>query len=614
MVLLSSLAMHPARSRSTRHAPPSSSDPKYPSTLGYSHTNGYFYSPSHSEESPSLSKGFIPTPTSSSQQPFKGRRNSGPTAPHSSTMTSPVTSPGVYSSLTSLDTWSPSTVSVASLLAHSADMHSKSNGSSSNSSNKNSSSSSSNNSAFILQVNGDVPRSRAWGSDTTGIYSASSATPSAVMPATSGSGSAFDGAPLRERSLRRSVSADPNSRDREQQYFPTARPLGSPRQDPGIPRVCSDGDLLESEYVTLDYTYTGAGAGREGSRDSVHGGGYSSDNAAPFSSLSPSSSSPPDSGQYYRRYYSDENNYYYVNGYSSGYVSNGSCSSRSGSGSTGSLQRSGTLPTSSPMRNRTMSVERVWAHPRSTASMDRGWGTPPRKKSSQTLQTVAENFVQGMNPGKSILKNGGGSNCNNNNNGSGTNTPRSANSSRRSSVASRQGTNGSLDSSSIISSDFANSEPSRAPTTNTPLHSILVKPRNFSQSVRGPRSSSRGSSSKHKEHPNRLRLRSKSLSDLRQDNDATANGSGASGCYSDDEDGDDFGFLSHPLHAGTVSVVSRASAAMHKAKSASGTSSPSHRLLPRRWRTRGKSSTASAHPAQPMWTPEVSDYVYRGVA
>ena len=176
------------------------------------------------------------------------------------------------------------------------------------------------------------------------------------------------------------------------------------------------------------------------------------------------------------------------------------------------------------------------------------------------------------------------------------------------------GTNGSLDSSSIISSDFANSEPSRAPTTNAPLHSILVKPRNFSQSVRGPRSSSRDSSSKHKEHPNRLRLRSKSLSDLRQDNDATANGSGASGCYSDDEDGDDFGFLSHPLHAGTVSVVSRASAAMHKAKSASGTSSPSHRLLPRRWRTRGKSSAASAHPAQPMWTPEVSDYMYRGVA
>ena len=264
MVLLSSLAMHPARSRSTRHAPPSSSssssDPKYASPLGYSHTNGYFYSPSHSEDSPSLSKGFSPAP--SSQQPFKGRRNSGPAAPHSSTMTSPVTSPGVYSSLSSLDTWSPSTVSVASLLAHSADMHSKSNGSSSsnNSNNKNSSSSSSNNSAFILQVNGDVPRSRAWGSDTTGIYSASSATPSAVMPATSGSA----GASPRERSLRRSVSADPNSRDREQQYFPTARPLGSPRQDPGIPRVCSDGDLLESEYVTLDYTYTGAGAGRGG--------------------------------------------------------------------------------------------------------------------------------------------------------------------------------------------------------------------------------------------------------------------------------------------------------------------------------------------------------------
>ena len=580
MVLLSSLAMHPVRSRSTRHAPPSSSssDPKYPSPVGYPHTNGYFYSPSHSEDAPSLAKGF--SPSASLHQPSRGRRNSGPT-PFSPTMTSPLTSPGVYSSLTSLDVWSPTTVSVASLLAHAGDKHNKINGSTITTTTNNNG-----NDAFV-NVNGGGPRPAGeWGSDTpnysfSSSFSSSCAATSAVVP--------------KDRSLRRSVSADPNSRDREQHYFPSSRPLGSPHEDPGIPRVCSDGDLLESEYVTLDYTYKPT---RDGSKDSVIRGSYS-DNAAQF----PSS----ESGNY-RRYYSDESNYYYVNGYSSGYVSNGSCSSRSGSGSTGSLQRSGTLPTSSAMRNRTMSAERLWTHHRATSSADRGWGTPPRKKSSQTLQTVAENFVQGTNPGKSILKNGNSNN--NNNNGSGTNTPRSASSSRRSSITSRQGVNGSQDSCSIISSDFANNEPSRVPTTPTPLQGILVKHNNFSQSLShtagGIRSSSRSSSSKHKEHPNRLRLRSKSLSDLRLDNDATAS-NGASGCYSDDEDGDDFGFLSHPSHAGTGSaVVSRAPTAMHKAKSAGGTSSPSHRLLPRRWRTRGKTSSTAAHPAQPMWTPEVS--------
>ncbi|KAK7097111.1 rho GTPase-activating protein 6-like [Littorina saxatilis] len=774
MVLLSSLAMHPVRSRPpTRDALSTSSPhPGYPTTpvAGYPHSNGYFYSPSHSSDTPEHTQ--------------KGRRFSGPNlggsvAMTSSHVTSPVTSPGVYSSLNNLDTWSPSTVSVSSLLRQSGDVYGKPSRKLNNGFvHVNGGIGGSGGSGSVMRplrdsYSGSLSRSKPYApwkllheeSDSESVTSQPYATRRSLHESDSGSvsqsyasrrvpqdsdsqsvvsrrslidsrrvpqdsdlqtvvskrslqdwdsgsvskpyatrrslqdsdseiiasppyapersledsdsggmsqtyttspmptRSSSGGGVVRDKTLRRTMSADPRKADRDP-YYPCGRPLGSPHPGEvsggGIPRVCSDGDLLESEYVTLDYTYVTmerVGGRSEGESGRVEGKGYGSneecghpsdtshnlsmdsvhrkysDNS--FLYTSPTSSSSSSFHPYnnnknsnnaisYTRSCSDDNNdYAYANGYSSDYGSG-----RSGSGSTGSLQRSGTLPTNSGSKHRAMSAERLLNHSRSISPMDRGSrGTPPRKKTSMTLQTVAEITVQGSQPGKGILKNGSGSatsseskgpnllNTNDagaiNLNGSGTNTPRSANSSRRSSLNSR--VNGSQDSGSIISSEFAQ-DPNKTPSVHagpnnltTPLNSILIKHNNLSHTFANTatRSSTKRTNEEQNQHPRILRLRSKSMSDLREDtnNDATTT-TANSGCYSDDEDGDDFGFLSNPGTT-TTTFVSRPPTAMHKAKSAGGTSSPSHRLLPRRWRNKNKSGSSPSHPpAQPMWSPE----------
>ncbi|KAL3880054.1 hypothetical protein ACJMK2_032325 [Sinanodonta woodiana] len=90
----------------------------------------------------------------------------------------------------------------------------------------------------------------------------------------------------------------------------------------------------------------------------------------------------------------------------------------------------------------------------------------------------------------------------------------------------------------------------------------------------------------------RDRVRSMSVGDLnfeinnRSDKDKET----SSGCYSSDDDEDDFGFLNYPF------VYS--SAAMHKAKSPS----PHHRILPlKRWRGKGKQQNNAC---TCIWTPQ----------
>lgn len=80
----------------------------------------------------------------------------------------------------------------------------------------------------------------------------------------------------------------------------------------------------------------------------------------------------------------------------------------------------------------------------------------------------------------------------------------------------------------------------------------------------------------------RQRKRSKSLGELQLFGENNENE------LDSDEDGDDFGFKSYPfVH----------SSAMHKAKAPS----PHHRILPKRWRSKPRSSTGSC-----LWSPEVS--------
>lgn len=85
--------------------------------------------------------------------------------------------------------------------------------------------------------------------------------------------------------------------------------------------------------------------------------------------------------------------------------------------------------------------------------------------------------------------------------------------------------------------------------------------------------------------------RCKSLPDL-QDNGDLASGPNSN--YSDDEDGDDFGFLSYPISFSS----SCPSAAMNKAKSPS----PGTRIFPKRWRNKSKAVPAVST-SMAMWTP-----------
>ena len=92
--------------------------------------------------------------------------------------------------------------------------------------------------------------------------------------------------------------------------------------------------------------------------------------------------------------------------------------------------------------------------------------------------------------------------------------------------------------------------------------------------------------------PEKLRKRSKSLGELRlfgeeNENELEDSEDGSNS----DVDGDDFGFLSHPVFVDS-------STAMHKAKS----QSPHHRILPKRWRSKPRNSTSGTC----LWSPEVS--------
>ncbi|KAL8576342.1 hypothetical protein ACOMHN_048909 [Nucella lapillus] len=627
MVLLTTLAMHPARSRPSPHAPPPSSSSHPPSTtpypLGFAHTaphtlellvhtNGYFYSPSHSEDVPAKGAPRVRTTSGSSQD-------------LASVVASPVTSRRLYTSLTNLDEWSPATVSVSSLLRHSLAAH----GQSGRPHHDHSEDDGGSSQATVESPSSD-PCSLSYSS----------------MPERSGG---FRDKP----SLQRTVSAEPHLREDFASHFPaTVEELRSPSEDIHcVPRVDSE---EESEYVTLDYSYMPSWPSRASvvsERDSI--GSRHSEHSC--------SSSHSDNGNY-RQCYSDDNNYLHLHDCSSsGYTSNGSSSSKS-LGSQGSPQHSGTLERVSKAKS--LSTERLWTHPRTASPR----GSLPRKKSS--LQTVAENMVQGLDqPTKSILKNSNSGSSHNSQQGSGDTTPRS----NTSSIASKQ------DSASLLSSDLTNlcelgssggrsrmsaaqphseslcggssrsrmstahphnepsssrsrmstahphnepsssssrsrmstADPTHAPASN--LHT-LVQHKHLSHTFGGSPSPilSMTSDHHHHHHPHRLRLRSKSLSDLRLDGSDVST-THASGCYSDDEDGDDFGFLSHHQspspspHGGegdATPSVSSPRTAMHKGKVAGGTSSPSHRLLPRRWRTKHKNSSSSAHQAQAMWSPE----------
>ncbi|XP_076467624.1 uncharacterized protein LOC143298629 [Babylonia areolata] len=584
MVLLSTFAMHPARARPSRHAPPSSSSSTSsstpyglgfahtsPHTSGFAHTNGYFYSPSHSEDS---------TPTKGASTD-RVRANSGSFQDVTSMAVSPVTSPRLYTSLTNLDEWSPATVSLSSLLRHSHGQPAR-------------------------QQSSDVSEDDAGSSQTT--VDSPSTDPFSLsyssMPERSGG-------PTGKAVLRRTLSAEPHMRT-EIVIPHRGEEVGGPSLgDDDVPRVPGvepeeEEDSAESEYVTLDYRYVPGSATRASLVLSERDTGRHSD-------LSPASSSHSDTGSY-RHYYSDETNYYHLNDCcsSSGYTSNGSSSL----GSQGSPQQhGGTLPMDRASKAKSVSMDRLWTLPRTAAPADRTRASLPRKKpGQQTLQTVAENIVQGLaQPPKSILKNSSSSHSQH---GSGSSTPRSNASSCRSSITSRQDC-----CSSVLGSDFGGggSEPCSSARSRlgplSPQHADQHK--HLSHTFGGtPSPSAVAEAGDSDRHPHRLRLRSKSMSDLRPDSTDMTNSAAASGCYSDDEDGDDFGFLSRSNGHGGAGVgvgvsttpgVFPSRAVMHKGKAAGGTSSPSHRLLPRRWRNKNKNSSSSsstAHQAQAMWSPE----------
>ncbi|GFS27718.1 hypothetical protein ElyMa_005297300 [Elysia marginata] len=97
--------------------------------------------------------------------------------------------------------------------------------------------------------------------------------------------------------------------------------------------------------------------------------------------------------------------------------------------------------------------------------------------------------------------------------------------------------------------------------------------------------------------------RSKSLPDLQKDvSDVKEDSSdNAAKNYSDDEDGDEFGFLSYPISFSS----SCASAVMNKAKSSP---SPGARIFPKRWRSKSKAASTGAPDPAAMWTPGPPDF------
>ncbi|KAL8582227.1 hypothetical protein ACOMHN_036984 [Nucella lapillus] len=612
----------------TPSSPPPSSSPTSPigrSVDGYNHV----YTPAFSQDLPVFTRTYP-------QGNPKSRRNStGPLIGASgipASMRSPVTSTA-HSSLTNLDVWSPNSVSIDTLLRHPV-----------NNNNINTHSTSGINNGFA-----HVNARNTYTSDRCVRKSLSEDSNSGdcengwnYYGAHPGYRSgAPDYADLsRSHSLRRTMSED--SRSEEHPHL-NGNSLGStPHQKTSIPRASSDGDLLETEQESEESSYFTVHSSRESRKDTIHrrfseitrGSSDSGDSRVdtgyhhnpataresrkdtmhrkysdntPFRTTSLQTSASFSDFGIYKRYYSDESDYCYDSSYSSsGYSSSGSgsVSARNGSGSTGSLQRSGTVIADRAIMGRALSAERTFQ----VSPMERT-RLPSRKKTSQTLQTVAENMVQGVKPTKSILKNG------NNNRmsfaGNGGPMPRSASSSRRSSLTSYGGGN--------LSSDNLDSlEEIEVSSTTISDHAPLpATPATYTRGRQGKKQDplTRGASSRIKtrrnSHPH-FKHRSKSLSDLTGDSNARSQQT--SGRYSDDEDGDDFGFLSHPVHAATVSVSavsSKASSSSSSSSSSTPSTSSSQRLLPRRWRNKGKnsSSSSSGSSQQAMWNPEVSESV-----
>ncbi|GFO30771.1 hypothetical protein PoB_005727600 [Plakobranchus ocellatus] len=109
--------------------------------------------------------------------------------------------------------------------------------------------------------------------------------------------------------------------------------------------------------------------------------------------------------------------------------------------------------------------------------------------------------------------------------------------------------------------------------------------------------------------------RSKSLPDLQKDVDGNEDQSAnALTNYSDDEDGDEFGFLSYPISfSSSFSSSSCTSTVMNKAKSSP---SPGTRIFPKRWRSKSKAASSSAPDPSAMWTPGPPDGIghYDGIS
>ncbi|RUS87256.1 hypothetical protein EGW08_005008 [Elysia chlorotica] len=152
--------------------------------------------------------------------------------------------------------------------------------------------------------------------------------------------------------------------------------------------------------------------------------------------------------------------------------------------------------------------------------------------------------------------------------------------------------------------------PSRQSSIDTPLSSFdLSSPTSpispLAMSVNyGTMLRSGSSRTKDQAQPQSGRMtRSKSLPDLQKDakdasdaKDDSGSGDNAGKNYSDDEDGDEFGFLSYPISFSS----SCASAVMNKAKSSP---SPGARIFPKRWRSKSKTASTGAPDPAAMWTP-----------
>ena len=147
--------------------------------------------------------------------------------------------------------------------------------------------------------------------------------------------------------------------------------------------------------------------------------------------------------------------------------------------------------------------------------------------------------------------------------------------------------------------------PSRQSSSDTPLSpfdlsspSSPISPLAMSTNYSTMQRSGSSRTKEHAQHQIGRMTRSKSLPDLQKDvGDAKEDSSDNAGKnYSDDEDGDEFGFLSYPISFSS----SCASAVMNKAKSSP---SPGARIFPKRWRTKSKAASTGAPEPAAMWTP-----------